>query len=138
MREATSHSGATTDGRSSFTTGKSSITGKCARNSSPWGTCPCYELSGIFFYTNFQTNFQTNRTALILNGRQNNLEYGSYAPDAPHVFIGDAGFVSRWKSADRWYVVSEDEKRRHLVDMVGDGALHVISRSGGKTVYVNR
>ena len=32
-------------------------------------------------------------TCCCLNGRRNNLEYGSYAPDAPRdVFIDDAGF----------------------------------------------
>jgi len=91
---------------------------------------PYYEMSGIFFYT--------NRTALILNGRKNNLEYGSYAPGSPPVFIGDAGFVSRWRGADRWYVASEDEKIKHLRDLVGPLSLHAIVNSGGKTIYVNR
>jgi hypothetical protein len=95
---------------------------------------PYWELSGIFFYT--RTHNQPE--AFILNGRKNNLEYGSNAPNAPRVFIGDAEFVSRWNSTDRWYVVSEDEKRRHLEELVGAGALHAISHSGGKTVYTNR
>ena len=90
---------------------------------------PYYEMSGLFFYT--------NRSALILNGRKNNLEYGSYAPGAPPVFIGDAGFVERWNSPDRWYVASEDEKRQHLTDLVGAQALHPVAGSGGKTVYTN-
>ena len=34
-----------------------------------------YTFSSVFFYT--------NRTALLLNGRTNNLIYGSYTPDAP-------------------------------------------------------
>ena len=34
-----------------------------------------YEFSSVFFYT--------NRTALLLNGRFNNLVYGSYAPGRP-------------------------------------------------------
>ena len=41
-----------------------------------------YTFSSIFFYT--------NRDALLLNGRFNNLVYGSYAPGAPNVFIDDA------------------------------------------------
>ena len=41
-----------------------------------------YTFSSVFFYT--------NRTALLLNGRFNNLVYGSYAPGAPNVFIDDA------------------------------------------------
>ena len=40
-----------------------------------------YTFSSVFFYT--------NRRALLLNGRVNNLEYGSYAPGAPDVFIDD-------------------------------------------------
>jgi len=91
---------------------------------------PYYEFSSIFFYT--------NRTALILNGRKNNLEYGSYAPGAPHVFIGDADFVARWNSSQRWYIASEDEKAGRLLDLVGAATLHPIARAGGKTIYVNR
>jgi hypothetical protein len=44
-----------------------------------------YTFSSVFFYT--------NRRALLLNGRINNLDYGSYAPDAPRdVFIDDQEF----------------------------------------------
>jgi hypothetical protein len=89
-----------------------------------------YEMSSVFFYT--------NRTALILNGRRNNLEYGSYAPNAPHVFIGDADFAQRWKSPDRWYVATEDEKVQHLRDLVGTDSLHRVAGAGGKTIYVNQ
>ena len=49
-----------------------------------------YAFSSVFFYT--------NRTELLLNGRNNNLEYGSYAPNAPRVFIDDAGLAARWCS----------------------------------------
>jgi hypothetical protein len=91
---------------------------------------PYYEMSGIFFYT--------NRTGLLLNGRVNNLEYGSYAPGAPHVFIDNAGFVERWNSPQRWYVASEDEHVDRLRKLVGSAALHPIAASGGKTIYTNR
>ena len=50
-----------------------------------------YTFSSIFFYT--------NRTALLLNGRFNNLVYGSYAPGAPNVFIDDAQWKSMWLAA---------------------------------------
>ena len=90
---------------------------------------PYYEFSTLFFYT--------NRTALILNGRVNNLEYGSYAPGAPHIFISDADFVERWRSPHRWYVASEDEKAEHLRKLVGEAALHPLAKSGGKTIYTN-
>lgn len=91
---------------------------------------PYYEFSSIFFYT--------NRTALILNGRRNNLEYGSYAPGAKQVFIGDAEFVERWHGTDLWYVVSEDIKVEHLRQLVGPGDLHPVATGGGKAIYANR
>ncbi|HWE51260.1 MAG TPA: glycosyltransferase family 39 protein [Bryobacteraceae bacterium] len=89
-----------------------------------------YEMSSLFFYS--------GRQGLMLNGRFNNLEYGSYSPGAPDVFIDDAGFVRRWKSSDRWYVASEDDKVKHLRDLVGVDSLRPIASAGGKTIYVNR
>ena len=91
---------------------------------------PYWEFSSVFFYT--------QRTGLMLNGRYNNLEYGSYSPGVPDVFIDDAGFRARWKSGARWYVVTEDEKAGHLRELVGEGALYAVAASGGKTLYVNQ
>ena len=56
-----------------------------------------YEFSSVFFYT--------NRTALLLNGRFNNLVYGAYAPGAPDVFIDDAQWKAMWQRPDRSYLV---------------------------------
>src|SRR6185369_12655931 len=56
-----------------------------------------YAFSSVFFYT--------NRQALLLNGRINNLEYGSNAPGAPAVFIGDKEFVDAWKQPQRRYLL---------------------------------
>jgi 4-amino-4-deoxy-L-arabinose transferase-like glycosyltransferase len=89
-----------------------------------------YAFSSVFFYT--------NRTALLLNGRTNNLEYGSYAPGAPHVFIDDAGFVERWKTPQRYYVVADDHQRPRFRKLVGDGSLHIVKESGGKFLAVNQ
>jgi 4-amino-4-deoxy-L-arabinose transferase-like glycosyltransferase len=91
---------------------------------------PWFEMSSLLFYT--------NHDALILNGRVNNLQYGSYAEDAPVLFIGDSDFVARWQGLQRWYVATEDEKLEHLQELVGKAALHPVIRSGGKAVYVNR
>lgn len=89
-----------------------------------------YEMSSLFFYSGL--------SGLMLNGRFNNLEYGSYAPGAPDVFINDGGFVQRWKSSVRWYIASEDEKVKHLRDLVGVESLRPIAAAGGKTVYTNQ
>ncbi len=89
-----------------------------------------YSFSSIFFYT--------NRTALLLNGRVNNLEYGSYAPGAPNVFIGDADFERLWKSPERYYLVADSTAIPRLQKLAGKGNLHRIAASGGKFLLSNR
>jgi hypothetical protein len=69
----------------------------------------------------------------------NNLEYGSYAPNAPRdVFIDDAGFRERWLSPDLYYVCVEQPKVEQLRQLVGAEALHEVIESGGKFVFANR
>ena len=77
--------------------------------------------------------------ALLLNGRVNNLEYGSYAPDAPRdVFIDDAGFRQRWLSPDLYYVCVEKPRVERIERLVGRESMHMLVESGGKYVFANR
>jgi hypothetical protein len=89
-----------------------------------------YSFSSVFFYT--------NRTALLLNGRVNNLEYGSYAPGSPDVFIDNAQFVSLWKSASRFYVLTDGGEVSRLNAVVYPSYLHRVAESGGKMLYSNQ
>ena len=89
-----------------------------------------YTFSSVFFYT--------NRRALLLNGRVNNLEYGSYAPGAPQVFIGDADFAARWKSSERYYLVIEKPKLSRIEKLVAPAAIHILKESGGKLLAGNQ
>jgi hypothetical protein len=88
-----------------------------------------YTFSSVFFYT--------NRTTLLLNGRFNNLVYGSYAPGAPDVFIDDAQWKNMWLGAERCYVVASDYAVPRFEKLVGKAALHVVAASGGKVVLTN-
>lgn len=88
-----------------------------------------YSFSSVFFYT--------NRDALIWNGRVNNLEYGSYAPGSPPVFIDDGKFLKLWSSGSRYYVLSDGENIDHLYSLVDRSDLHLVKASGGKTLYSN-
>ena len=90
---------------------------------------PYYEFSSVLFYS--------NRSALLLNGRVNNLEYGSYAPGAPQVFIDDAAFVRLWLSPERYYVVTEEPKVARLEQLVGEPEIHMVVASGGKLLFCN-
>jgi 4-amino-4-deoxy-L-arabinose transferase-like glycosyltransferase len=88
-----------------------------------------FTFSSIFFYT--------DRTALLLNGRRNNLAYGSYAPGAPPVFIDDAQFADLWRGSERFYIAAEETARPRLERLVGSGLLTPVARSGGKMLLTN-
>ncbi len=88
-----------------------------------------YTFSSIFFYT--------NRTALLLNGRFNNLVYGSYAPGAPNVFIDDAQWKMFWLQPDRCYLVITQEAAQRLKQLVEPRLLTIVAQSGGKLLLTN-
>jgi 4-amino-4-deoxy-L-arabinose transferase-like glycosyltransferase len=81
--------------------------------------------------------FYTNRDALILNGRYFNLEYGSYAPSAPDVFIGDEQFKKLWLDARRFYLVTYAERLPDFEKLVGREQLKIVATSGGKLLLTN-
>jgi 4-amino-4-deoxy-L-arabinose transferase-like glycosyltransferase len=88
-----------------------------------------YTFSSIFFYT--------GRSALLRNGRINNLVYGSYAPGAPPVFIDDIQFKQLWLRPERTYIVAEDTALPGLKNLVGEEKLIAVARSGGKVLLTN-
>ena len=88
-----------------------------------------YTFSSIFFYT--------NRRGLLLNGRVTNLEYGSYAPGAPDVFLEDAEFARLWNTPARYYVLVEKPAVPRFEQLVGRPALFTVKESGGKFLFTN-
>ncbi|MGZ7084552.1 MAG: ArnT family glycosyltransferase, partial [Candidatus Angelobacter sp.] len=88
-----------------------------------------YAFSSVFFYT--------GRTALLLNGRNNNLEYGSYAPGAPNVFIDDAKFSTLWHSQSRCYLLAYGSEKARLESVVGQANLHVVAENAGNYLFTN-
>ena len=88
-----------------------------------------YTFSSVFFYT--------DRNALLLNGRINNLVYGSYAPGAPDVFLNDAQWKDMWNAPDRAYLVASRSALARLQNLVGNGKLNILAESGGKLVLTN-
>jgi len=88
-----------------------------------------YTFSSIFFYT--------NRDALLLNGRFNNLIYGSYAPGAPNVFIDDKQWQTMWLKPDRCYLVITEQAAARLKSLVDPQMLTIVAQSGGKLLLTN-
>lgn len=81
--------------------------------------------------------FYSNRSAKLLNGRVMNLEYGSYAPDAPNVFIDDPEFRRLWLAGERHYLVSTADALNRFQSLVGQERLHVVTARGGKFLLTN-
>lgn len=90
---------------------------------------PYYSFSSVFFYA--------NRKAFLLNGRTNNLEYGSYAPGAPAVFIDDDTFTRLWSSSARYYLLADGTQLSRLSSLAGHAKLLPVAASGGKFLFTN-
>jgi 4-amino-4-deoxy-L-arabinose transferase-like glycosyltransferase len=88
-----------------------------------------WSFSSIMFYA--------NRDALLLNGRFFNIEYGSYAPKAPDVFLDDTRFKNLWNGPQRCYLVAYQKRQKHFEELVGEKHLFVVSSGGGKVLLTN-
>ncbi len=91
---------------------------------------PYYGFSSIVFYT--------NRPVLLLNGRKENLEYGSHAPGAPPVFINDADFSRYWTSHERYYVAATLDALPRLRNLAGKDGWFIIAEEGRKCLATNQ
>lgn len=89
-----------------------------------------YTFSSVFFYTE-------TKQAFLLNGRVTNLEYGSYAPGAPQVFISDEDLLIKWNESRRYYVLIEKPSLERVESLLGRPALKLVAESGGKYLFTN-
>ena len=92
-----------------------------------------YTFSSVFFYAHDRIR---NR-ALLLNGRVNNLEYGSYAPGAHNVFLNDHELAARWAASTRTYLFLEAPQLDRIAKLVGREQLFTVYEAGGKLLVTN-
>jgi 4-amino-4-deoxy-L-arabinose transferase-like glycosyltransferase len=82
-------------------------------------------------------NFYTGAQLHMLNGRYNDLWYGSLFPDSPPVFEDDTSFTKLWTGSGRVFFFAANatglEKLKRL-----QLNYYEVARSGEKTVYSNR
>jgi len=82
-------------------------------------------------------NFYTGVQIHMLNGRINNLWYGSLFPDSPPVFEDDASFAKLWHGPSRiFFIVTRPSGFDKLKTL--QGPYYLVARAGGKTVYSNQ
>jgi hypothetical protein len=81
--------------------------------------------------------FYTHQQVHLLNGRVNTLWYGSFWPDAPHVFETEDSLHKLWASPQRIFLFTYHADNR-IKDLAPYGNILTLATSGGKTVLTNR
>jgi hypothetical protein len=81
--------------------------------------------------------FYTDRPELLLNGKWNNLEYGSNAPGVPDVFLDDPKLKTLWSGPNRYYLLARADQLVRFENLLGSEHLAIIDRSGGKLLITN-
>jgi 4-amino-4-deoxy-L-arabinose transferase-like glycosyltransferase len=94
-------------------------------------------IEGDAYYAFSATFFYTDRQALLWNGRSANLEYGSYAPGAKQVFVGDIELKKHWDSPQRTYLLAYGTDMPHLVSLL-EKRLRIVATSGGNYLLSNQ
>jgi len=77
--------------------------------------------------------FYTRQPVDLVDGRVNGPWYGSFWPDAPKIFLDDAGLAAAWRGPRRVFLLTYHPAARESAL----GAYRVVASAGGKTVLVN-
>lgn len=81
--------------------------------------------------------FYTGQQVHVINGRVNGLWYGSFWPDAPHIFETDSTLRQLWTGPHRIFLLTYQPQQR-TSELAAYASVHVLASSGGKTVLTNR
>jgi 4-amino-4-deoxy-L-arabinose transferase-like glycosyltransferase len=80
--------------------------------------------------------FYTGQQVHLINGRVNGLWYGSFWPDAPHIFETEDSLRQFWASPRRIFLFTYNPVAR-AKDLAPYGAIHTLASAGGKTILTN-
>ncbi len=82
--------------------------------------------------------FYTGRQLLIFNGRYNGLEFGSYYPDAPKIFLDDHSFPSLWNGPERVFLIVPPQEQSEALVRLPRNTTYLLTEVGGRAIYSNR
>src|SRR5947208_6700398 len=78
--------------------------------------------------------YYTQQQMRILNGRDSNIWYGSYFPDAPAIFDDDQSFARLWRGDKRIFLWTEEDK---IPAYLKDPGYCELAKWGGKLIVTN-
>ena len=81
--------------------------------------------------------FYTKQPVHLVNGRVNGPWYGSFWPDAPHIFETDDSLRHLWTGPRRLFLLTYHPENR-IPDLSRFGEVHVVASAGGKSVLSNQ
>jgi uncharacterized membrane protein HdeD (DUF308 family) len=81
--------------------------------------------------------FYTGRQALLVDGRTSSMIWGSYYPDAPHIFLEDQDLLAAWGHGPRHFLCVPPEAAEHVASLLS-GRLFKIQELADKTLYTDR
>jgi 4-amino-4-deoxy-L-arabinose transferase-like glycosyltransferase len=81
--------------------------------------------------------FYTGQQVHLINGRVNGLWYGSFWPDAPHIFETEDSLRQLWAGPRRIFLFTYDPTTR-AKDLAPYRPIQTLASAGGKTVLSNR
>ena len=81
--------------------------------------------------------FYTKRQILLVNGRTNNMWFGSSFPDALNIFLDDDQLLALWNGADRIFLFAPEQHRQEVEQLLPAHRVEVVV-SSGKVIYSNR
>jgi 4-amino-4-deoxy-L-arabinose transferase-like glycosyltransferase len=81
--------------------------------------------------------FYTHQQVHLINGNVNGLWYGSFWPDAPHIFETEDGLRQLWAGPRRIFLFTYNPTAR-IRDLAPLAPVHTLASAGGKTILTNR
>jgi hypothetical protein len=115
---------------------------------SRWAPGAVIETNGDY-ETASSVNFYTHRQIRVLNGRCNNIWYGSEFPDAAKVFDDDGSFEKLWQSGQTVFLLTSEQavakneqsnrcpQDERLPAYIKKGKACLLAKWGGKLVLTN-
>jgi 4-amino-4-deoxy-L-arabinose transferase-like glycosyltransferase len=80
--------------------------------------------------------FYAGQQVHLIDGRVNGLWFGSFWPDAPHIFETEDSLRQLWASPRRIFLFTYNPTAR-TTDLKPYGPVHTLASAGGKTVLTN-
>lgn len=81
--------------------------------------------------------FYTHRQALLVNGRASSMIWGSYYPDAPHIFLDDQQLLALWGEGPRKFLFVPGDSRVRVSHLLGNRA-YLLQELSDKALYSDR